>query len=144
MIQPPSHAIVLTIPGELRGKGRPRFVPGRLKPVTDTKTRTEEEWVRAHALSAKGRLHGPLIGALALHIDLALAVPPSWTKRERAEALAGLKLPTVRPDADNVLKLVSDALNGVLWKDDTQIADLRVLRRYVETPQATIAVWQIP
>lgn len=38
---------------------------------------------------------------------------------------AFVRTPTARPDADNVLKLVADALNGVLWRDDAQVVDAR-------------------
>ena len=29
-----------------------------------------------------------------------------------------------KPDADNLAKIVADALNGIAWGDDAQIADL--------------------
>lgn len=35
----------------------------------------------------------------------------------------------VRPDADNVAKLVLDALNGAAWEDDTQVVSLSVVKR---------------
>lgn len=36
---------------------------------------------------------------------------------------------TKTPDADNVAKLIGDALNGIAWHDDRQIATLQVLKR---------------
>ena len=36
-----------------------------------------------------------------------------------------------KPDADNVSKFVLDALNGVFWRDDSQVAELTVLKCYV-------------
>ena len=33
------------------------------------------------------------------------------------------------PDADNVIKLIQDALNGIVYIDDDQIADVRSRRR---------------
>ncbi len=35
-----------------------------------------------------------------------------------------------KPDADNLAKFVMDALNGVYYKDDSQICALQVLKRY--------------
>lgn len=37
-----------------------------------------------------------------------------------------------RPDGDNLLKMVGDALNGIVWKDDGQIVDGRVRKFYHE------------
>lgn len=45
------------------------------------------------------------------------------------------------PDWDNLGKIVSDALNGVAYADDRQIADGRVIKRYCvagETPHIYI------
>lgn len=36
---------------------------------------------------------------------------------------------TSRPDADNVSKAVMDALNGVAWKDDSQVSGLMVIKK---------------
>jgi len=34
------------------------------------------------------------------------------------------------PDATNLAKFVEDALNGIFWKDDRQIADERIKKRW--------------
>jgi len=38
--------------------------------------------------------------------------------------------PVVRPDLDNLVKLVKDALNGFAWKDDGQIIETHAFKRY--------------
>lgn len=38
----------------------------------------------------------------------------------------------IRPDADNLLKFVNDALNGVVWRDDSQIAWVMYTKTYVQ------------
>ena len=38
--------------------------------------------------------------------------------------------PTKRPDGDNVLKLVADALNGVAYEDDSQIVYMTIKKEY--------------
>lgn len=35
---------------------------------------------------------------------------------------------TTKPDIDNVLKAVLDALNGVAYKDDSQVVEVRVVK----------------
>jgi len=36
------------------------------------------------------------------------------------------------PDTDNLAKFIMDALNGVYYKDDSQVYSLEVLKRYGE------------
>jgi Holliday junction resolvase RusA-like endonuclease len=38
--------------------------------------------------------------------------------------------PTKKPDADNIAKVILDALNGIAYRDDTQVVDLTVSMRY--------------
>lgn len=40
--------------------------------------------------------------------------------------------PITRPDLDNYAKSVMDGLNGFAWKDDAQISDMRIKKRYTE------------
>lgn len=72
-------------------------------------------------------------------VSVLISVPKSWTKREHDAAIAGRLLPTSRPDGDNYLKLV-DALNEIVWKDDAQIVDARVRKRYSASPSFRIEV----
>jgi Holliday junction resolvase RusA-like endonuclease len=74
----------------------------------------------------------------------ATAVPPipaSWSVKDRRAALDGLTPHTVKPDWDNLGKVVSDALNGIAWKDDAQVCWANVKKVYGEQPllQVTIA-----
>lgn len=39
-------------------------------------------------------------------------------------------LPSVKPDLDNLVKAVKDALNGVVWKDDSLICKLVASKKY--------------
>ncbi|OUI86592.1 RusA family crossover junction endodeoxyribonuclease [Acetobacter tropicalis] len=41
-----------------------------------------------------------------------------------------LILASCRPDIDNQMKTAADALNGIAWKDDAQIVDATLSRRY--------------
>ena len=45
-----------------------------------------------------------------------------------------------RPDVDNLLKLVCDALNGVAWKDDSDIASTFAVKGYSEVPRTEIEI----
>lgn len=85
-------------------------------------------------LTAMARVHRPLRpleGALRLDVQFVLTIPKSWSKRQRAEALAGVILPTTRPDRGNCLKLIEDCLQSAgFYLDDSQIVAGEVGKRY--------------
>lgn len=135
--------VAFTIPGDPVGKGRPRFarVGNFVKAYTPKKTQTYEDIVRYHALEAwQGRA---LLDGVPIQLDVHcyIAVPASWSKKKRAAALVfgGLR-PIGKPDADNFLKLVADALNGVIYRDDSAIWDARVTKQYSEVARTEISL----
>ena len=107
------NRVFFVVPGILKGKGRPRFVRSTGRAYTPQSTLSCEQWVKHCALQAGIK---PLEGALAVEVVMAVPVPPSWPKKRREEALAGITRPTGRPDVDNCLKLIGDSLNGVAWR----------------------------
>lgn len=77
---------------------------------------------------------------VALLVHAFREVPASWSKKDRRAALAGAILPTGRPDGDNYLKVAQDALNGIVYKDDSQVIDARVIKRYDANPCLRIEI----
>ncbi len=45
-----------------------------------------------------------------------------------------------RADIDNYVKLVLDALNGVYYKDDSQICHLKTIKKYSANPRTVITM----
>lgn len=129
----------IVIPGEMRGKGRPRFSTrgGFARAFTDDKTANAEAWVKACAVTA-----GATCAAypLRLRVSITAPIPKSWTKKAKASALEGTLLPTGKPDLDNCLKLICDALNGIAWVDDKQIVSVTASKRYGAEPQTVLEV----
>jgi Holliday junction resolvase RusA-like endonuclease len=136
--------VKFTVPGQPQGKGRPRVgkVGGHARLFTPATTVAYEGLI-AHAamtaLAGRPPLDGPL--GCFLHIDC--QVPASWSQKKQRMALAGLILPTTKPDADNVVKAVYDGCNGVLWRDDVQVVDGGQRKRYSLTPGVRVEVWQV-
>lgn len=107
--------VVLEIPTRVQPKQRPRVVTtatGKSHAFTPPATQAAEQEVMLRWMSKHGRRFADYSGELDLHLDYFLA-----PKRGSI------------PDGDNCLKLVSDALNGVAFKDDRQIRDIHVRRR---------------
>lgn len=69
---------------------------------------------------------------LAIYITALYQIPKSMTKADRKLVGCGKMFPTKKPDADNIAKVICDALNGVAYGDDTQIVKLVVSKRYKE------------
>jgi Holliday junction resolvase RusA-like endonuclease len=83
----------------------------------------------------------PLLdGAVSMSLELDCQVPASWSAKKQRAALAGAVFPTTKPDADNVIKAICDGLNGVAWRDDVQVVDLRLRKRYAATPCVRVQI----
>jgi Holliday junction resolvase RusA-like endonuclease len=132
--------IEITIPGAMRGKGRPRFSArgGFARAYTDEKTRNAETWVKVCA--REQYIGPPLAGAIAVTMTVGVAIPASWPKRKQAEALRHTVRPTGKPDLDNTEKLIFDALNGLVWKDDAQVVRVSKAKLYQANPETRLLV----
>lgn len=137
-------AIVIELAGEPTAKGRPRFasIGGKPRAYSPAKTRHYETALQYAAQQVMdGR---PLLtGALSMSIVASLQVPQSWSNKKRAQALAGEIAPTKRPDVDNYAKIAADALNAVVFCDDSQITFLMVSKVYSDRPSLRIEVARV-
>lgn len=136
-----SRELRFVIPGRVAGKGRPRATirGGHAAVYTPAKTVNAEAMVRS--IGADAMAGGDLFdGPLHLSVVVNLERPASWSKRKRVETL----IPTGKPDLDNVAKLIGDALNGIVWRDDSQIASLHIGRRFVESGGERVEIFVRP
>jgi Holliday junction resolvase RusA-like endonuclease len=129
-----------TVPGEPRGKGRPRFHirGGRPGTHTDDRTVNYESLVRLAAHKAGAT---PFEGPVKMFITAYFSMPKTITRKRMAAIVAGADLPTKKPDSDNIAKIVCDALNKFAYADDAQAADCFVMKRWTSgTPRTEIVV----
>jgi Holliday junction resolvase RusA-like endonuclease len=132
--------LLITIPGVMRGKQRPRISArgGFARAYTPAQTVNAEAWVKQCCVDQVG---SPCLeGALSVRISINVGVPVSWSKKKRAQAFDRTIQPTGKPDIDNTVKLVMDALNGVLWRDDAQVVELTVRKSYAHQPLTVLTV----
>lgn len=130
-------AFELLVIGKPVGKGRPRFAGGRA--FTDERTAQAERdifgcWIAA----GSPRLNGPIELSVVLKVER----PKGHYRKDGSLSAEGRRHPhpaAQKPDVDNALKLVMDALNGRAWGDDVQVVWARVQR--VWGSRAETVVW---
>jgi Holliday junction resolvase RusA-like endonuclease len=128
--------IIIRLAGPPRGKqamtghGKRRFLP--------TPTRDYMAALRLASQHVMGSRE-PLAGALEVLVHASFQIPASWSKKKQLEAKLGEVWPTVKPDYDNILKIL-DALNGVVYVDDKQIVKAECEKVYSTTPELVVRV----
>ena len=135
-----SLVVTFTIDGDPVPKGRPRFARrGQfVQTYTDAKTIDYETHVAMKARQAIGASE-PLQGALTVFMYLRYAIPASYSKRRKEGCLRGLEFPK-KVDIDNVYKSITDAMNGIVYADDSQITEAHITKVYAEEAGANIMV----
>lgn len=77
-------------------------------------------------------------GPVALTCTFVFPWPQSVS--EKAKRLAGSHHHVQRPDGDNLMKLVKDALNGIAYKDDSQVCQALFIKMWGVEPATHIMV----
>ena len=123
------------VKGKIRGKARPRVTKqGHAYTPSDT-----AEYERLVQLAYKRQCGGTFFGNIEnskekqpidIYIMAMYSIPKSYTKGKRLAASHNMILPVKKPDADNIAKIVCDALNGIAYKDDAQIVSMIVKKVY--------------
>ena len=111
------------------GKERPRYSSKTGRMYTPTATRSFEEKVRWSFLQKYNIATEPSTNPFKAKIIAVFEPPKSLSKKKKEELLFKVDY-TKKPDADNVAKAILDSLNGLAYKDDSQVSALLVLKDY--------------
>jgi len=134
-------AISITIPGEPKGKERPRYSKKIKRVYTPEDTSQYEQRIKTIYRQQYGIC--PVFhkdAQLDMRIKAFYGVPQSDSAKVRMDKLLGTIRPTKKPDWDNIGKIVADALNKVAYHDDAQIVDAMTRKFYSETPRVEITI----
>lgn len=139
-MQMTAQVIKFTVYGEPVAQARPRFavIGGHARAYDPKKSRDYKDYVRLAAAE-----HAPaalLECALAMEIRVYRPIPKSFSKKKTADAELGLLRPVTKPDADNYLKGIKDALKNVIWKDDSQVVEVLVTKWYGARPCVEVTI----
>lgn len=117
------------VPGKVIGKGRPRLNAYTGNVYTPTRTKDYETLIEEYFLLKYPRFK-PLEGRAKVTIMAHIAIPKATKKSEISKMLENEISPIKKPDIDNIVKVVLDAMNKFAFKDDTQITKLEVEKKY--------------
>ena len=139
-----STTIIFTVPGEPKGKGRPRFnsnVPGA-RPRTPEQTLMYENligWEYRRQCDSCFPEKVPI----AMRIRAYYSIPASASKKKKQRMISGEERPTKKPDLDNVVKVYADALNHLAYHDDAQVVKIVCEKYYSEEPRVEVCLRDI-
>ena len=122
------------IPGKPTGKGRPRVC--RNVTYTPKETKDYETLVRT-CYKQKYRDKEPIAAKIPVEVEIYayFKIPKSTTKKQKVLIENNELFPTVKPDGDNISKIILDALNGLAYYDDNQVTDLTIYKQYATTDE---------
>ena len=122
--------IEFEILGKPLGKARPR-VTRKGFTYTPQKTVNYESLIR-WTFQSEFSNHKPFEEIVKATITAIYEIPKSYTKKKINEIKEHNYLYNHKSDCDNIAKIVLDSLNGIAYRDDTQVAILNVCKLYGE------------
>lgn len=123
----------LTVEGDPVSWARPRFNGRRgFSASKQANAKTDLQWLLTEAWGKRDPIARGI--AVAINLEFHFRAP-------RKMDIGNYK--TTKPDIDNLLKLVLDAANGIVWWDDGQVVQTTVTKLYAEKAATVIKLWKI-
>lgn len=127
--------ITFIVEGKPQAKARARTVrnkyTGKVHSYTPDGTSSYEDLIRWSFKAAGGKYMGDKL--IEASIQAFYPIPKSCTKKNRLAIMQDEIRPQTKPDCDNIIKIVLDALNGVAYYDDKQVICVSCNKYYGET-----------
>lgn len=133
------------VEGKPQGKARARTFynarAGKMQSMTPEQTKSYEDLIRWKYKAAGGQYMGEKV--LQVHIEAYYPTPKAFSKAKINDAIVGKIRPTTKPDCDNIIKVVLDALNGVAYYDDKQVVCVSCNKYYGKDGYLSIKIDEI-
>ena len=111
--------------GNPKGKARPRFT--KTGAVYTPKETKEYESMVSRAYLNSGGIN---FGELPIKLSVLAVLRKAMSNKK--------KFATIKPDLDNIEKIVLDGLNGIAFKDDKQVIDIHTKKRYCKDGEVPV------
>lgn len=126
--------------GDIKGKARPRLNPYTGQAYTPTNTKDYEMLIKQY-FKMKYPRYEPIQSRVSVKIIASFKIPKNnITKKEKELILEGNLSPTKKPDIDNIVKIVLDAMNKMAFKDDKLITKLEVEKLYADEEKIYVRI----
>lgn len=124
------------------GKKRPKFstLHGYAQAIKRDEDVIYENLVKLSFQQGKSVTYDLFDKPIKMKIEAFFDIPKSFSSKKIIEATEGRIKPQKKPDADNIAKIICDALNNVAYKDDTQIIELTIVKKYAVEPKVKITL----
>lgn len=130
--------------GEAVGKSRPRYSKRGeyVHTYTPKKTKDFEDAIRFEFIASNCEAMPVYDREIALKADILIGmpIPKSYSKKRQALCRDRFIAPSRKPDIDNIVKSVFDALNGYAFVDDVQIVRVTAEKVYAEEPFVEVMI----
>lgn len=135
-------SVSFVVPGKPFAKQRPRttMTRGFVATYTPLETVQYENFVKQIYMYEVGE---KLEGGIKAEITAAFPIPKSTSKKKREQMLNGEIPYTKKCDCDNIAKSILDSLNKIAYDDDSQVCELRVVKKYGEEPNVSVKLTEI-
>ncbi|KON88968.1 hypothetical protein AF332_20705 [Sporosarcina globispora] len=135
--------ITFTVYGEPVAQGRPRAstINGQVRMYDPAKSKDFKKYVKL--VASQHRPSQLITGPISMKVEIFKPSLKSFSKKKALAAERGELRPLTKPDVDNYVKGVKDALKSVIWKDDSQVVDLHIGKWYSENPRIEITIEEI-
>jgi Holliday junction resolvase RusA-like endonuclease len=132
--------VSFTILGEPKSKQRARILKNGHRYTPEDTVNYEVLVKEMYAIATGGGYY--FEGPVKVDITAYFSIPRSVSKKKRTEMLAG-KIRPMKLDCDNIAKIIFDGLNGVAFKDDKQVVELKVIKFYSASPCVDVKISEV-
>lgn len=127
--------------GKPVAKARPRMTRQGFA-YTPQKTINYENLVR-YTFQSEFPSHEPFLGLIEANINCIFDIPKSYSKKKTKELLETHNNYNHKPDLDNIAKIILDSLNGIAYKDDSQVTILHINKEYGNQAKVIVELEEI-
>ena len=126
--------------GDIKGKARPRINTYTCTAYTPGNTKDYEMLIKQYFKIKYPKYEPIQDGRVSVKIVAYFKIPKGTNKKNTESMLNGSISPTKKPDIDNIIKIILDALNKMAFNDDNQISKMEVEKIYGQEEKVYIKI----